>query len=716
MDLEILYSPATLRVLLLVVLCAPLGFAAVLALTGDRFKLARRLAGLFAVGHLAVTGYLVGVSCLYINSLGDQFGKEAFAGNKDEMKTFQPVAVPGDTGAARAISGGSQEHRTSWSLFTVGQLDPKAPNTPPAVQFFIGLDGLNVWLVTLTSLLTYLAVVLSWHSAKVKAGGYYAWVFVLQTAVTGAFVSFDVLLFYVFFELTLIPTFFLIGGWGVGGGKRDAARKFFLYTLLGSLFTLVGLIGIVYTNPTPVQPQIEAEVPDKDVHRGPVSFNVNSLIQNVSYRTKVLDLRVNAANVRVDKAAEELEAARKQNAPSLAAFETKAEEARDLTTKVTAERDQHKATQLWLFFALVAGFVVKVPLVPFHTWLPGAYSEAPAPITMLLSGLMAKLGTLGMLRVVIPLCPDAAVQYGLPVFGTLGAIGIVYASFCAFTQKDAKLMAAYSSVAHLGLLVLGLFALNTEGLTGATLHMVNHGLTAGAMFALLGFLFDRYRTTDMTQLGGLWKKYPKWAFILIFISLASVGLPGLNNFVTEMLLIAGLFKPWPASTVGYWVAVAAAAGILLSAWYTFTMIKRVLFGPLKEPTNLPDGVAVGDLSGRELWALSLLAVLCLALGVYPQWAISVSKGDVGVIEHVTESARRRANPDLAEKENPTPEKSTEITPGSTPPAIQPGGPQPNPPPLNPGGVRGGGGGGPGGGGGGGRPGGGGGGRPPMPPR
>ncbi len=701
MDLELLYSPGVLRVLLLAVLFAPLGFAALMAVTGDRFRVARRLAGLFAVLHLAVTGYLVGVSCLYIAAQDTPLDKDG----------FHPVAVPGDTGAGQTISGGSQEHRTTWNLFTVGQPDPKVPNAPPAVQFFVGLDGLNVWLVLLTSLLTYVAVALSWHSAKVKAGGYYAWLFVLQSAVTGAFVSFDVLLFYVFFELTLIPTFFLIGGWGVGGGKRDAARKFFLYTLLGSLFSLVGLIGIVYTNPSLTQTQMEMSAPDKDIHRGPVTFSVNRLLLNVHNRVVVLTDRVTVANALADKATEELESARKQNAANLVAFETKVKEAGELSAKVTAERDQHQTTQLWLFFALVAGFVVKIPLVPFHTWLPGAYSEAPAPITMLLSGLMAKLGTLGMLRIVIPLCPDAAVQYGLPVFGTLGAIGVVYAAFCAFAQKDAKLMAAYSSVSHLGLLVLGLFALNGEGLTGATLHMVNHGLTAGAMFALLGFLHDRYRTTDMTQLGGLWKKYPKWAFFVIFISLAAVGLPGLNNFVTEMLLIGGLFKPWPASTVGYWVGVAAAAGILLSAWYTFTMIKRVLFGPLKEPTNLPEGVAVGDLSGRELWALFLPAALCLALGVFPQGAISVSKYDVSVVEDVADKARRRVNPELAEQEKPTPAPSTEITPGFTPPALQPGAPQPNPPPLNPGGA---GGGRPGGGGG--RPGGGGGGaRPPMPP-
>ncbi len=666
MDYELLFSPDALRVLLLVVLFAPLGFAAVLALAGDRTGPARRLAGLFAAAHFALTLYLTVLAALYISGMKDGLGPDG----------FHPVGVPGDTSAADGTPGGGQSHRTGWNLFEVGKSDGKAT---PAVQFFIGLDGLNVWLVPLTSLMTYVAVMLSWHSAKHKAGGYYAWVFVLQSAVTGAFVSFDVLLFYVFFELTLVPTFFLIGGWGVGGGKRDAARKFFLYTLLGSLFSLVGLIGIVYTNTGFQQGSPAVVDPKVPLPRGPVTFDVNRLMSNVQQRHDVLDKRIIYSALAAETKQKELDDKRKQNAADLIPFQSAAKEAREVAAAAVADRDAHATTQAWLFFALIAGFVVKVPLVPFHTWLPGAYSEAPAPITLLMSALLAKLGVLGMLRIVIPLCPDAAVQYGLPVFGTLGAIGVVYAAFCAFTQKDVKLMAAYSSVSHLGLLVLGLFALNGEGLSGAVLHMVNHGLSAGAMFALVAFLHDRYRTTDMTHLGGLWAKYPKWAFFLIVISLASVGLPGLNNFVSEMLLIGGLFKPWATATTGYWLPVAAASGILLSAWYTFTMLKRVLFGPLKEPTSVPDGVAAGDLSLREGWALFLPAALCLALGLFPQLFLNVSKQDVAVIERMAHLARERINKPLADAETPPPPMPKEDTPGFRPPlqgAPGGGGPQP----------------------------------------
>lgn len=673
--MDTLISPAFLRVLLLAVLFAPLGFAVLLALTGERFRVSRRLAGMLAALHLAATLFLGAIAALYINEHSSAYGGDG----------FRPVAVPGDTGESVAAAGpdgryhtsDGQEYRTRWNLFTVGKASDEHP---AAVQFFVGLDGLNVWLVVLTSLLTYVAVVLSWHSAREKAGGYYAWVFVLQTAVTGAFVSFDVLLFYVFFELTLIPTFFLIGGWGVGGGKRDAARKFFLYTLFGSLFSLIGLIGVVYTNPALPMTRVEAADPLVAVRNGPVSFNVNRLMLNVNNRKVTLDQRAKNANLRAEAKAAEVEEKRKQNAADLTAFQKAAEEARKLADDTAAARDRHTTTQTWLFFALIAGFVVKVPLVPFHTWLPGAYSEAPAPITMLLSALLAKLGTLGMLRIVIPLCPDAAVQYGLPVFGTLGAIGVVYAAFCAVAQKDVKLMAAYSSVSHLGLLVMGLFALNTEGLGGAALHMVNHGLSAGAMFALLAILYDRYRTTDMTQLGGLWAKYPKFTFFMVLICLASVGLPGLNNFVTEMLILGGMFKPWAVGTVGYWLPVAGAAGILLSAWYTFTMLKTVFFGPLKEPASVPAGVPTGDLTGRELWALALPAAGCVVLGLFPQPFLNVSEYDVGVVEKYAHYARLRVNPALAEAESPhlLPQKLPENAPL---PQAAGGPPRPMPRPM-----------------------------------
>ena len=630
-----LLSPLFLRWLLLAVVFAPLLFAAVLAACGSRSAVARRLAGLLAVLHLAATVFLCAAAVVMLHTHAADFAPTA----------FRPVCVPGDPGGEYKGEA-AETHSTAWNLFLVGRADAKPT---PAVQFFIGLDGLNVWLVLLASLLTYLAVLVSWKQTH-QAGGYYAWVFVLQTAVTGAFASFDVLLFYVFFELTLIPSFFLIGGWGVGGGKRDAARKFFLYTLFGSLFTLVGLIGVVYTNPATPPAAADAD-PAAEPVRGPVSFNVNHLMAVVPARAKAWADRADRLKAAAAESSALADDARKKSttAAVLASLDDAANRDGKRSAAAAADRDRHQSLQLWLFFALVAGFVVKVPLVPFHTWLPAAYSEAPPPVTMLLTGLLSKLGTLGMLRVVVPLCPDAAVQYGLPVFGTLGAVGVVYAACVAFAQKDAKLMAAYSSVSHLGLLVLGLFTLTPEGVSGAALHMVNHGLTAGVTFALLGVLHDRYRTTDMHRLGGVWNAMPRFTFFVFVFALASVGLPGLNNFVSEMLLLAGLFTPWAAGYTGPGLAVAGAAGIFLSAWYTFTFLKRVFFGPPKEP-HAADAVPPRDLSAREVWAFGLPAACCLALGLFPQPVLDTMKYDAAVIVNHTQKARERVNPTLARGE------------------------------------------------------------------
>jgi NADH-quinone oxidoreductase subunit M len=259
---------------------------------------------------------------------------------------------------------------------------------------------------------------------------------------------------------------------------------------------------------------------------------------------------------------------------------------------------------------------------------------------MLLSAVMAKLGTFGILRLVLPLVPDAAVTYGLPVVGALAAFGIVYAAFCAFASKDIKLLIAYSSVSHLGFLVLALFAFNREGLTGAVLHMVNHGLSTGAMFATLGFLMDRYRTTEMSKFGGLMGRFPAFAVLTFALCLASIGLPGFNNFVSEMMMLAGLYEADNPGVHSLWPAVVAAFGIFLSAWYTLTMLQRVFFNPLKEPEPVAPGAAK-DVTRREFFALGSLAALCLALGLWPQPVIDTMKADVRVLSNIGDGARAR---------------------------------------------------------------------------
>ena len=290
---------------------------------------------------------------------------------------------------------------------------------------------------------------------------------------------------------------------------------------------------------------------------------------------------------------------------------------------------------------MVAGFLVKVPVWPFHTWLPNAYNEAPLGVTILLSAILAKLGAYGILRFVLTLTPDAALAYGLPVVGSLAAFGIVYGAFCAFGQRDLKLMIAYSSISHLGFLVLGIFAFNAEGISGAVLHMVNHGISTGAMFAILAFLIDRYRTTDMRQYSGLMGQYPKFAFLAFAICLASIGLPGLNNFVSEMMMLAGLFDARNSGSPGIGLAVVATVGILLSTWYVMTMLQKVFFQSHREPPQAGP-VAIGDVNKHELYTLGGLAALCLFLGLCPQALIAPMKGDVTIMTSIGEMARFRA--------------------------------------------------------------------------
>ena len=634
-------SIESVRILLLAVLLSPLLFAALVWVAGrSGYSGARRLASALALLHLGLTVTLAipTAQVLLDQSASDVDGYRTAGG-------FRPLFVPGD------IREGNT-HSTSWDVFPVGVSVPGLP--PASVQFFIGLDGLNIWLVLLASVLTYVATLSSWDAVKEKAGGFYAWVFALQTAVIGAFVSFDVILFYIFFELTLIPAFFLIASWGTGGGKRDAARKFFLYTFLGSLFTLTGIIGVAAMNPTPVAPDgktiqrtiVEERGFTSIPQAGPITFNINQLMRNVATWSSLGEAKVEYYTKKLDAATAAFEKAKRDK--QLPDSELRA--AKESLAKAQAERDQYKTIGGWLFFAIIAGFAVKTPIIPFHTWLPTAYSEAPASVTVLLTGVLSKLGTLGILRIVIPLCPDAAVHYGLPAFGFLGAVGIVYAAFCAFAQRDLKLIAAYSSISHLGLLILGMFALNAEGLTGAALHMINHGLTAGAMFALLGFLADRYRTTDSNQFGGLIARFPIYAAFMFVICLASVGLPGLNSFVSEMLLIGALFTPGNTLIAGYGLAVAAGLGIFLSAWYTMSMLRRVFFGPLQLPTT---EVAVGDTTPREIVAFGLPAVLCLALGLFPQVVLNTMKPDIAPIMQQLNDARARENPASAKLETGT---------------------------------------------------------------
>ncbi len=472
--------------------------------------------------------------------------------------TFHPEFVPGApaTTAAEVGKDGKHEnrHATTWTLLRFGDTG--------AVQFYFGLDGLNVWLVALTALLMVSAVLASWTAIDDRVNEYYAWLLLLGTAMFGVFLSFDIILFYVFFELTLVPLFFLIGIWG-GPERRHAARKFFIYTLAGSLLTLLGVIAVV--------------VVCYDANRR-LTFSIPELVEQVQLLQR---------HARPD------------------------------------QRAFWDAFQFWVFLALIAGFAIKVPLVPLHTWLPLAHVEAPTAGSVLLAGVLLKVGAYGFLRLCLPLVPDACISVGVPLIGTLSVIGIIYGAFCSLAQDDMKKLVAYSSVSHLGFCMLGMFALNEAGLTGSLLQMINHGLSTGGLFLLVGMLYERYHTRKLADYGGMSARLGLLGACMVFICLTSVGLPGLNGFVGEALVFLGMFQVRPD------LAILGTSGIVLGAWYLFTLLRLVFFGEVKEPHH--DGHAVTDMNGREWAALGPIMVFCVVLGVWPQPVIDAARPDVRVL-------------------------------------------------------------------------------------
>lgn len=557
---------AALRILLLAVLLLPVVVGVGVAFLGS-YRCARRTALITALVHLALTAALIVPAT---NILSDP-SQHPTGEERDHV--FVPEIVPGATA--------DDPHRTTWKIVEFSAPDKSQPRG--AIQFFLGVDGLNLWLVALTSFLMIPAILCTWDTITVRANQFYAWLLVLQTAIIGVFLSFDIVLFYAFFELTLIPAFFLIGMWGVSSNRREAARKFFLYTLAGSLFTLVGVIGVVLVV------YAKADV---------LTFSIPELVSILQDRYRL---------------------------------------------PAGEEQAYWTSAQYYLFLALALGFVVKVPLVPVHSWLPPAYSEAPTSVTMLLSGVLAKLGAFGLLRLVMPLAPDATFSVGLPLFGTLAAIGIIYAAFCAYAQTDLRRLVAYSSISHLGFCVLALLAFNEEGLTGGVLHLVNHGLATGALFLLVGLLMQRYGTAQMHEYSGLWNRLPALTFFMMVVVLANIGVPALNNFVSEMMMLAGLYELRASGLASLTFAVVAAFSIFMSAWYLLTMVQRVFFGPLREPTPIGTARApITDLNRREWSALLPLTLLLVVLGCFPRLLTDVMKPDVEALAQLGDEARARA--------------------------------------------------------------------------
>jgi NADH-quinone oxidoreductase subunit M len=285
--------------------------------------------------------------------------------------------------------------------------------------------------------------------------------------------------------------------------------------------------------------------------------------------------------------------------------------------------------QIALFLAIAVGFMVKVPVFPLHTWLPLAHVEAPTAGSVLLAGVLLKLGTYGFLRLCLPMFPHACQTVGVPLMGTLAVAGIIYGSLCALAQRDIKKLVAYSSVAHLGFCVLGLFALNSAGMAGGVLQMINHGLSTGALFLIVGMIYERYHTRQLDDLGGLAARLPLLACTTVFVTMTSIGLPGLNGFVGEVLSLAGMFQQKPIYTV------LATSGVVLGAWYMLSMIQQAFFGLLREPAH--EGHAVHDMNVREILAIGPICALCLWIGVMPQPLLNMIRPDVAAVAELYDS-------------------------------------------------------------------------------
>lgn len=414
------------------------------------------------------------------------------------------------------------------------------------VRYLVGIDGFSLLLVLLTTLLGPIVVLSSWSYIKAHTKGYYTLLLVLQTGMTGVFCAFDVLLFYIFFELTLIPMYFLIGIWG-GERRIYAAVKFVIYTMVGSLLMLVAILYL----------GIEA------------GAAVNSGVFTTDY-FKLLSF------------------------------------------------DVPLGMQTWLFVLFAFAFAIKVPMFPFHTWLPDAHVEAPTGGSVILAGVLLKMGTYGLVRFCLPFFPSAAASHAL-LIAILAVVGIVYGALVSRAQPDAKKLVAYSSVSHLGFVVLGIFAFTLESLQGAMIQMINHGISTGALFLLVGMLYERRHTRLMADYGGIARTVPWLTFFMVLTALASAGLPGLNGFVGEFMILVGAFG---SATLGSPILVGiATTGVILAAVYLLWMLSRMFFGPVTDEANR----AMPDLSRRELVVLVPMAVLMVILGLMPQPFLRVSE-------------------------------------------------------------------------------------------
>ncbi len=434
------------------------------------------------------------------------------------------------------------------SIAVLLQFNPQDPNLQlvvnlPWIQvanwnisFHLGVDGLSILLLLLTTFLTPISILSTWTAVEDRVKDFMLFFLLLEVGMVGVFLAQDLFLFYVFWEFTLVPMYFLIGIWG-GARRMYAAIKFFLYTMAGSILMLLAILWLGIQQGT-------FSVPDM-IAQGGIPANI----------------------------------------------------------------------QFWLFLAFAAAFAIKVPMWPLHSWLPDAHVEAPTAGSVILAGVLLKMGTYGFLRFNIPLFPQASVQLAPWVAG-LAVIGILYGAAVSYAQQDVKKLVAYSSVSHLGFVMLGLFALNSQGIQGGILQMINHGLSTGALFLIVGMIYERRHTRDMDAFGGLWKVMPVYGALTLIVALSSMGLPGLNGFVGEFTILLGA---WGAGQAGgalgsVWFAGLAAIGVILAAVYMLFMFQKMFLGPVTKEENRK----LLDLNWREIATLAPLLILIFWIGLYPK--------------------------------------------------------------------------------------------------
>jgi NADH-quinone oxidoreductase subunit M len=408
------------------------------------------------------------------------------------------------------------------------------------IFYYMGADGLSVPMIFLTGLLSFVSIFVSF-GIKNRVKEYFAWFLLLEVGMFGVFSALDFFLFYIFWEIMLVPMYFLIGVWG-GPRREYAAIKFFLYTLFGSVFMLIGILALYFTTGT---------------------LNMLELIR--------------------------------QNGMYSHLF------------------------QMWVFAGFFVAFAIKVPVWPFHTWLPDAHVEAPTAVSVILAGILLKMGTYGILRVSFPMFPEATKAYAVPI-AILGLIGIIYGALVSMAQKDLKKLVAYSSVSHMGYCMLGMAAITTVGVSGCLFQMFSHGVITGALFILVGVIYDRAHTREIAAFGGLGVKLPVYTGLFVLFGMASLGLPGMSGFVSEFMIFVGSYQ-----TVFFdkWIVILAVLGVVLTAGYILRMIQKMFLGQFNAKWE-----GLTEINGREIFTVAPLAILTILIGVYPNALNVFLKGTV----------------------------------------------------------------------------------------